>query len=97
MSDDIVARFILAVDAAWETYRMTPGIHTGALSYVIFRRVMTDALHAERRAVWEELMGEIGRNETVSPHIGPLWNMGWSERSSSLLKWCRVQVEKETT
>jgi regulator of replication initiation timing len=52
---------------------------------------------AALRETWETIIQEIANNETVSPYIGPLWNMGWTERGQSLLKWCRAQAAHVVT
>jgi chromosome segregation ATPase len=52
-------------------------------------------LTTARRDALEVAAKYLDDHKSMPPHIGPLWNAGWTEAAIAFASWCRAQAAKE--
>jgi len=58
----------------------------------LLRDILAKALRAAEQRVWEEAATYLEKHKYVEPHIGPLWNAGWTTAAESFAKRLRQRA-----
>jgi hypothetical protein len=55
---------------------------------------LTAAIQQAKRETWEEAATLLLERKSTPPHIGPLWNMGWSDAAVCFAALCRQRARE---